>query len=616
MCGIVALFLQRPLRAEDTALGRSLTDALVHRGPDGGGEWRDGEQGVFFGHRRLRIVDLSAAASQPMRRDRHVLTYNGELYNFQELRADLEADGVGFETRSDTEVLLQAWRHWGPAALDRFDAMFAFALWDGEQGWIAGDAFGEKPLFYAEREEGLVVCSELAPLVRALQPESRLAGDDLTAYLTLGYVPAPATAYEGIRRLLPGEWLRVAKGRIVERRRYWTAPDFRARSGPVRPVSERELDSLHDILVESLQRRLIADVPRCLFLSNGVDSTLTAALLVCELGQKVDCLTIRFDGKSTAADRIVADEVDGAVEVARRLELPHQVVQGEPDLGADPLRALLATYGQPNDNAAVQSVATLARAARTAGFTVGLSGTGGDEAFFGYKKQQFFWQWRRLLALPAPLRHLLARTVALSPAHRSQARVLARYVGVGDGERYPNYKTQVGSEGLRAHLPGYAAWARDNFAAGDQPLELFVPQFERDSVLPNSQLLAVDHGAMAESFELRTPFLSRRLAETVATMDARAFLAFGQKSVGKRLLARYLPIELLRPIKSGLRFPVLTALGRSSPLALDPSLQALDRWARANLAESSVDQLALRLSVLSVFDDWRGSAILPERASA
>lgn len=598
MCGIVALFLNRPLNADDIALGRRLTADLRHRGPDGAGEWRDEAQGVFFGHRRLKIVDLSEAAAQPMHRGGHVVTYNGELYNFRELRESMEAEGIGFETRSDTEVLLQAWRHWGSGALDRFDAMFALALWDGEAGWIAGDPFGEKPLYYAEGPDGVIACSELAPLVRALRPRAGMTGETLQAFLALGYVPAPDTAWEGIRRLLPGEMLRIEAGRCVARRRYWRAPDFEAAPGPIRPLGEGDLDRIRDVLIESLERRLIADVPRCLFLSNGVDSTLTAALLVNELQQDVDCLTVRFD------DSDVADEADGAVAVAGRLGLSHRVVQGRPSLGDDPLVALLEIFGQPSDNAAVQSVATLARAAREAGFTVGLSGTGGDESFFGYKKQQFFWQWRYLMGLPEGLRRSLSGLAALSPVFRSQARVLARYVGVGDGARYVNFKNQVASDGLRALLPGHEDWVRRALDPGDQPAEIFVPQFERDSVLPGSQLPAVDLGAMAHGFELRSPFLSRRLADTVAGMDARAFLAYGQKSVSKRLLARYLPLDMLRPIKSGLRFPVRAAIRDRSPSALAPELRALDRWAREHLDESMVDQLGLRLGLLGALSAW------------
>jgi asparagine synthase (glutamine-hydrolysing) len=182
MCGIFGLFLNRPLTEADVALGRAGTVALTHRGPDGEGEWIDGERGVFLGHRRLSIIDLTEASAQPMERGGSVIAYNGEIYNFRDLRSELEGKGVDFRSSGDAEVLLQAWREWGERALDRFDGMFAFSIWDGEKAHFAVDPFGEKPLFWAETTDGVYVSSELKPLVDLLDLKPSIS-DELAAAL-------------------------------------------------------------------------------------------------------------------------------------------------------------------------------------------------------------------------------------------------------------------------------------------------------------------------------------------------------------------------------------------------------------------------------------------------
>lgn len=578
-----------------------MRDAMLHRGPDGAGEWHDTAAGLYLGHRRLKIVDLSEAASQPMTSGAHVLTYNGEIYNFRELRSELQQAGVRFRSNSDTEVLLEAWRLWGPGALDRLDGMFAFALWDGETLHLATDPFGEKPLYVVEREDAVWFSSELAPLVQALELEPDLSGDRFLSFMALGFVSDPQTAYPGVRRMGPASLAQVRGGRLIDLRRYWSPPEQTFGAVEPQPLTEAHLDDILDVLLESLRRRVIADVPLCLLQSNGVDSTLIAALIARELKLDLTCLTVNFAGDHR-------NESDAAADVARTLGLKHIVVPGLDDPGQVTPDLLLDRFGQPNDNAAMSSLEQVAAGARDAGFIVGLTGFGGDEAFYGYMKHQLLWRRRRLYRMPEGLR--LAAGAALAPFAGSSQRARAfRYlIAVPDSQRYLALKNQPALPALR-RLPGFDDWARRMFS-GWRNLETDVPVFDRDCVMPASQLTASDLGAMRRSVELRTPFLSRRLFEVLGRHDPRVFFAFGQKAVTRALLSRYLPRDSVLKGKRGFLFPMqrLIAGRRASPPSLPgiPETLVSDVFSHEDHGHM---RLALRFLIAERFPDWHAERL-------
>ena len=235
MCGIAGCYQQNDGRK----LADVMTDRIAHRGPDAGGVWshEDERVSLHLGHRRLSIIDLSAAADQPLRKGSLTLVYNGELYNFRELRAELQAAGVTFVTSSDTEVVLEAWRHWGPAALDRFRGMFAFALADTETGELvlARDPLGIKPLFYLERGDGLVFASELKAILAALGTELRMEPGALVASMLYYWVPEQRCAIQGVHKLPAGSWVRIKPGAKPEVRSYWRVQDAAAEAAGGHP---------------------------------------------------------------------------------------------------------------------------------------------------------------------------------------------------------------------------------------------------------------------------------------------------------------------------------------------------------------------------------------------
>ncbi len=547
MCGIFSLFLNRPLAEADLALARAGRQLLRHRGPDAEGEWYDLEAGVYLGHRRLSIIDPTPASNQPMARDGSVLCQNGEIYNYPNLKQQLRQRGINFTTNGDTEVLLRAWQTWGEETLDRLDAMFAFALWDRERGYLAVDPFGEKPLYTAETPDGLYVSSEIEPLATLLQLDPYLQGRDLAAYLSFGYVSPPATAYKEIHRVEAGTLLTVERGTVVRRKKYWSVPEFRHTAGPARVLSERDLDRLHEILVESVRGRLLADVPLCLFLSSGVDSSLVAAIASQDLGVKPDCITVSYPNSS------VPDEGGEAAEVAAYLGLGHRIIETESDPSQVSPDNVLDLFGQPCESLTSLSVYQMCRAAAS-NHKVALTGTGGDEIFFGYQKHSDIYRHRHFYGLPEWLRRGLgacARPIAARSARLAQ---LTYAFGVPDHQLYVAHKCYPTIDWLQ-RLEGFDEWTEAAFGGPRRPLDEQTAQNEISLALAGLRLVVMDAASMRASLEIRTPFLNRGLVETIAEMDPRSFFAFGQKDALRRLLRRYLPEHLVDRPKRGFVFP-------------------------------------------------------------
>lgn len=606
MCGIFGCFLRGPLTEADIALCREGTARLAHRGPDGQGEWMDRDRGVYLGHRRLAIIDLTAAAAQPMARDGHVVAYNGELYNFLDIRERLAGLGQAFSTRSDTEVLLNAWRQWGQDALAHFDGMFAFAVWDGQAAWLATDPFGEKPLYVAQTRRGTYMCSELGPLVELLGLTPRLEGEVALAYLALGHIPAPDTAFPEVQRLPSASVACVQDGVCGPVRRYWTPPIPECDRGRVQPVDEGALDRLRDSLVLSLQRRTIADVPLALFLSAGIDSSLTAALCVREAGSSPQALTVSFPaGRAT-------DEAPRAAAIARHLGLAHEVIESGEDAQDVSPGALLRFFAQPNDNVTAFSVRQLSRLV-CARCKVALTGLGGDEVTLGYGKHFGMYRFQRYYDMPATLRTALRGVAAcLAPLSRKFA-TLGSVVLVEPHERYLAVKNSGLIDWLRA-LPGFDAWARKTFGAGGRWEFLQVMRHDLGRGLNDEHLPTCDLGSMRAGLELRTPFLCRAVVEEVAGWDARALVAFGQKSVLRRLLGRYIPQTLTNYPKSGFIFPADRFLAACDPPRADllpflPGELLAPAWQRRNETGGWL-RLCVRLAVAQEFlqhDTLRGT---------
>jgi asparagine synthase (glutamine-hydrolysing) len=565
MCGIAGVArLDGVLAPGDAEAVRRMRDAQGHRGPDGSGLHLAGR--AVLGHRRLAIIDLSAAAAQPMTNEDGTiwLTYNGEIYNHVELRDELVGLGHRFRSRADSEVLLHGYEAWGiPGLLERLEGMFGFALYDAprERLVLARDRLGIKPLYYAVAGEGTSVAfaSEVRALVRSGLVGRDPDPDALLGFLALGAVPAPRTVLRHARCLRPGHYLLAERGGVTERR-YWELP------GPVpAPVDDDPVRDLGARLSRVVARHLVSDVPLGLFLSGGVDSAALAALARRSVPGGLHTLTVTFAEPEL-------DEAPVARRVAAAFGTEHHEV---PVTAADFLQEL-PVFFEAMDQPTHDGVNTyfVARAARKAGLTVVLSGVGGDEVFWGYPQQQrlrrgpLAWlpalppvvrtlaaagaeaagtlagreQWRRLGYVrrsAAPERLYLALRGFFAPAQ------IARLLDVDRTEldrRIPGLLVEEGT--ARA-----AAWTDRLAGAFDRH------QFAR--YLHDQLLRDTDVFAMAHSIEVRVPYLDHAVVERVAAVPIPDRLERGlNKPLLCRAVADPLVLELGRRRKRGFTLPM------------------------------------------------------------
>lgn len=565
MCGIAGLFYPGTPKPVDPARVAAMADALAHRGPDGSGVWT--APGVGLGHRRLSIIDV-AGSPQPMASADGALTvtYNGEIYNFAELRAELEARGAHFATAGDTEVLLHGWAAWGPAMLDRLNGMFAFALHDARANtlFLARDRLGVKPLHYVELSDGGVAfASELKgllahPLLRRV-PQLSAVED----YLAFGYVPDDTCLVAGVRKLPAGHALLLERGKPVPAPRRWWDVDFSRRaSGSVRDLEEQLLD----LLRQAVRSRMVADVPLGAFLSGGVDSSAVVALMAEASRGAVRTCTIGFVEAGLDERRY------GNVVAARFATAHRERVVSADDYAL--IDTLVAAFDEPFADASALATYRVCELARE-DVTVALSGDGADEAFAGYRRYRFQAAEERVRGLiPAGLRSSVFGTLGrLYPKAdwaprplRAKTTLLALAEDGGEGYARsvgvttPALRAALFSQSARAALDGYRAEDRYVRAMRDAPARDALDRAQYADFqhwLPGDILTKSDRASMAVGLEAREPLLDYRLVEFAATLPVSMRLRGGQgKWLVKRALERYLPRDILYRPKMGFVTPI------------------------------------------------------------
>ncbi len=561
MCGWVVWW--RPGTTPDRNRLRRARDLMTSRGPDDAGLWQRGSMGI--GHRRLAILDLSAAGRQPMERHGVVVAFNGEIYNHRLLREELAGRGADFRSDSDTEVLPLGFREWGwEGLLDRLDGMFSIALWDraGERLYLARDRMGKKPLFYALGEWGLVAASDLKSVVACLPEAPRIDASVLPLYLYHGFIPAPWTVFDNVAKLEPATAATIYRdGRGLARtaHRYW-----RPHAAPALDIHAGEAEEqVEALLREAVRRRLLADVPVGTFLSGGVDSSLVTALAA-GASPGIRSFSVGFTHESH-------NELPFARRVAGHVGTTHTETVLEVDVLAE-LGQILWNHGEPfADSSAVPSHA-VAREARRA-VTVVLTGDGGDEIFAGYPTARAAWlagylrrfvgerNRRRLGVLFEQL--LSGRPL---PGPLSSLWSLVRFGATPDGLVYLD--PDLWRDDLRRHLlaPGTAvrggisprAWHAillDGVNAEDDLHRMLLLDLE--TRLPNDYLTKVDVATMAAGLEARSPLLDRALVEFALRLPRDILLPLGEsKGLLKRICARHVPPAVVYRPKAGFALPL------------------------------------------------------------
>jgi asparagine synthase (glutamine-hydrolysing) len=556
MCGIAGLFDSADLRPDSGQMQAAL-ELMSRRGPDSSGVWHDGH--AQLGHRRLAIVDLSPAGHQPMvsADGRYVITFNGEIYNHQSLRAECEPDG-GWRGTSDTETLLAAYARWGAACLERCNGMFAFAIWDRQARrlFVGRDRMGVKPLYWAQRGSLLAFASRPGAL-RALDArfESPMNLSALRMFLELGYVPAPLALHDGVHKLSAGHYL-VADASGVRVVRYW---DFRhlQPDGPDARRSENVLlDELDELVGSAVRLRLMSDVPLSGFLSSGVDSALVMAYMCRQGAAPPRAFTIGFDEPDY-------DESEVASRIAKhlRVEPTTEILNVSNLLGLLP--RFVEEYDEPfADSSAFPTLALAQLAGRHV--KVALTGDGGDEAFGGYHYYRVMQRLGRAAEWRAGTRRTAARALSRMPGHR--AKLLAGALRLDTPVSQFHF--------MRGIAKDYGAVLSPELAAsGESSAELFAQfaaslavdldgaevgmRLDAGFVLPNLYLQKVDVATMAYSVEARCPLTDYRIVEWAMRLPLEYKLRGGTtKYLLKKLLERHLPRELIYRPKRGFGMPV------------------------------------------------------------
>ena len=565
VCGIAGCYQQ----ADGPKLVDIMTERIAHRGPDANGTWNheDDRVSIQLGHRRLSIIDLSAAADQPLSKRGLTLAYNGELYNYKELRTELAGRGASFVTSSDTEVVLEAWRYWGPASLLRFRGMFAFAVADDKTGelFLARDPFGIKPLFYLPRGGGVLFASELKALVSAVGPELRIEPGALVASMLYYWVPEQWCAIEGVHKLPAGSWARLSPDGRMHLERYWRIADV---AGEAEGAPAPDLGR---VVEESVAAHLVADVPVSSFLSGGLDSSIVT-VLAHQAAQEIDAYTITFRAEDQRLEAMPDDAVY-ARKVATQFGLKLHEIEISPDI-VDLLPRMADALDEPIGDPAAINTLLMCEAARERGVKVILSGMGADELFGGYRKHLacvLASRYRRLPRLPrAALRAAVERSpVSVQGRGLRYARWAKRFLSFAELPEEPRFRrsyTLYDPDGLAGLLNPDLRGQVDQVIDGHRAI--YTDNSLRDEVnrmcladarlfLPGLNLAYTDRASMAASVEVRVPFVDPVVAQAAFALPGRDKIRHRQGKVAlKRVAEQWLPQEIVYRPKASFGAPL------------------------------------------------------------
>ncbi|HEY0643403.1 MAG TPA: asparagine synthase (glutamine-hydrolyzing) [Nocardioides sp.] len=571
MCGVAGAYMQ----ADGKVLVVTMTERLEHRGPDASGivELVEPDSSVVLGHRRLSIIDLSTAADQPFARDDLTLAYNGELYNYRELRRELEGRGVRFRTSSDTEVVLEAWRAWGVHALPRFRGMFALAVHDRASGslTLARDPFGIKPLYTMRRGSGVVFASELKAITTALGPELAVDPTGMIASTLFYWLPPDHEAVAGVKKLPAGTWARYDRDGGVERGVYWDPAKaaLEAAAGPRRDVAAA--------VESSVAAHLVSDVPVSAFLSGGLDSSIVTALARRE-DPGLTAYTIAFRAEDHRMEAM-PDDAHYARRMASHLGITLHEIEIRPDI-VDLLPRMVDVLDEPIGDPAALNTYLMCRAARDAGVKVILSGMGADELFGGYRRHLACLLAEHYQRVPAALRTRvvapLASRLPVAVGGRGLRAVrwgqrFLTFAELPEEEAYRRSYTLHGTDELEELLdPRLASQlhqvvARHREVYEDTTLEDRVARMclaDTRLFLPGLNLAYTDRASMAASTEVRVPFVDTEVFEAAFSLPpSDRIRGRTQKAALKDAARRWIPDEVIDRPKGSFGAPLRAWVG-------------------------------------------------------
>ena len=577
MCGLVGFRSIKYNYEFSEELDRAVS-CLTHRGPDDSGLFFDPKAGVGLGHRRLSVIDLSTAGHQPMTSNDVSIIYNGEIYNFKEIRKTLEEFGHKFKSNTDTEVILKSYLEWGVDCLNKFIGMFAFAIWDGRKKrlFLARDRIGIKPLYYHFGNGTFLFASELKALMAFSIFKRDIDADSIPLFLHYLYIPAPKTIFKNTFKLLPGHFLTYDNNTTIKINSYWQYPDVKGEPSNLDLNEEEKLQQLDDILTQAVSDRMISDVPLGALLSGGIDSSIVVALM-----QKVNSSPVRTFSIGFKEEGY--NEAKWAAKVARHLGTYHTELYVTPKEAIDVIPMLPGIYDEPFADSSAIPTFLVSKLTRSY-VTVALSGDGGDEQFSGYVR---YWSTKSavkgLRYIPVTVRRFISDLLQSIPLNWIEGCYLPFREFFPQQYRVANFPdkwqklTGMISRTLISELYRMTIcyWSKEELLSliGKQvPESQFENTFketegqqiisrlmrvDQKTYLPDAMLTKVDRASMAASLEVRVPLLDHRVMECTASLPENLKYRNGTgKYILKKLLAKYVPGELFERPKMGFGVPI------------------------------------------------------------
>ncbi len=572
MCRIVGYWSFGQHRYDSSILER-MRDSQTHGGPDDAGIFIDAESGVGLGHRRLSVIDLSSGGHQPMCWKHFTITYNGEVYNYQEIRLELRELGYAFESESDTEVILKAFEQWGLDCVKKFIGMFAFAIWDSKEKklYLCRDRLGVKPLYFSIRDKLLLFSSELRGISTFPGFSSEINQESIQYYLRYGYIPSPGSVFKDVEKLPPGYWKIFSADGTIRDHCYWSMESLFETIPDQQPKTDESLflEETEALLTDACKLRMIADVPVGIFLSGGIDSTLITTLLQRSAGTKLKTFTIGFEDREY-------DESLYARNIAAYLGTEHHEYICTPADFIGAVEAIPEQFDEPFGDSSCIPAFIVAKNTRGA-VTVALSADGGDELFSGYTKYYYASeQYRKLRRIPASVRGLMADTLQNSIFNNSIQwinQLSGSPVKYLDSRLY-KFAEALGAESEKDFLAAASANSRNQSlrelgvfsgipytVTGVKKKKNYLYSLftllDAKAYLEGDILTKVDRTSMHTALEAREPLLDHRLAEWMLKMPDEYKIRNGQTKWALRsILEKYIPRELYNRPKQGFAIPL------------------------------------------------------------
>jgi asparagine synthase (glutamine-hydrolysing) len=612
MCGIFGLYYLDHYHFVDKNIVINATDEMTHRGPDDSGYYVNNNIGL--GHRRLSIIDLSPLGHQPMFNEdgQIVIVYNGEIYNYKEIQGDLIAKGHIFKSNCDTEVIIHAYEEWGYDCVQKFNGMFAFALWDNREKrmWVVRDRLGIKPLYYYFDDNKFICASEIKAILKTGYVKSELNENVLDAYFSMGYVPGPETMFRYIKKLTPGNYLVIQNSRM-QQRQYWDFNEIPERETTL----EAEIENISLLLEDCVKKRLMSDVPLGAFLSGGLDSSVVVGMMSKAVSDPVNTFTVAYHQGFS--------EKDYAQIVAERFKTNHNVFYLEPDDFHSSLQTLIHFAEEPIVEPAAIALYHLSKLAREKAIVL-LSGEGSDEVFAGYYLYQFMRKIDTARSvIPGFIQSVISRTSSLAPKTKYQKYLdwltlplSTRYQGTSSyltptikQKLYQPDFLNTKSEYLEEQFNSHFSKVQDK-----DPLTQML-YVDTKTWLVDDLLVKADKMTMAASIELRVPFLDYRLVEAATALPSNHKIKKGEgKFLVKKIAERFLPENIIYRKKMG--FPVPTNDWFKGDLftLIEDAITALKKepWFNpceldkiANSHRKGFQDHSKMLMTFLVFNEWR-----------